>query len=114
MSGGDLRRYFDLLAEDAVFMPPNSTSLRGDALRAWLKEFLDAFEVQWLEFTHGETVVAGDFAWHEYTYGMKSIPKAGGETIIGYGKGLHILRRDPAGAWKIVRNIWNAVPVPCG
>ena len=110
MSTGDTGYYFGLLAEDAVFMPPNTTSLRGEELRAWLKDFLERFEVQWLASSHGETVVAGDLAWHEYTYEMKSIPRAGGEPVVGHGKGLHILRRHAGGSWKIFRNIWNAAP----
>ena len=112
MSSGDIDRYFAILAVDAVLLPPNTTAKRGQELRSWLKDFLDHFGVQWLRFAHGETVVVGDLAYHEYEYSMKSTPKEGGEPAIGHGKGLHVLRREPDGAWKVVRNIWNSTPAP--
>lgn len=112
MSTGDMRRYLAILADDAVFMPPNSAAKSGDELRAWLREFVEGFKTEWLAFAHGETIVAGDFAFHDYTYSMRYTPRAGGEPGIGHGKGLHILRRQPDGSWKLVRNIWNARPAP--
>lgn len=110
MSSGDTDQYFAILAADAVFLPPSTTAKTGEALRAWLKDFLDHFEVEWLKCVDGETVVMGDCAYHDYAYRMKSTPKAGGEPVFGNGKGLHVLRREKDGSWKIVRNIWNATP----
>ena len=112
MSSGEIDRYFAILADDAVFLPPSTTAKRGQELRLWLKDFLDHFGVQWLRFAHGETVVAGDLAYHEYEYSMMSTPRTGGEPAISHGKGLHVLRREPDGAWKVVRNVWNSVPAP--
>jgi ketosteroid isomerase-like protein len=54
----------------------------------------------------------GDLAYHDYSYSGRFTPKAGGEPGIGHGKGLQVLRREPDGAWKIVRNVWNAAPPP--
>ncbi len=109
MSTGNVAQYFAILAEDAVFMPPNTSAIQGPELRAWVKEFLEHFSVEWTTIAHGETVVNGNLAYHDYTYSMKSTPKAGGEPVIGHGKGLHVLRREAQG-WKIVREVWNAVP----
>ncbi len=111
MRRGDCDQYFAILAADAVFLPPNTTGKKGEQLRAWLKDFLQHFTVEWLEIVDGETMVAGDFACHDYAYRMKSTPRTGGEPVFGRGKGLEVFRREPDGAWKIVRNIWNAVPV---
>ena len=109
MSTGDVELYFSLLAKDAIYFPPSSSPKTGDDLRAWLKEFLGSHKVEWQYFTHGQTIVDGDLATHDYGYGMVSTPKDESEPIIGYGKGMLVCRRE-RGAWKIVRNIWNAAP----
>lgn len=114
MASGDIHRYFSILADDAVFMPPNAPAKRGEELRCWLRDFLERFTTEWLYTADGETVVLGDLAYHDYIYSMRFTPKGGGEPGIGHGKGLHILRREPSGEWKIVRNIWNAAPPPTG
>ncbi len=109
MSSADVALYFSLLSDDAIYLPPNSTSKSGKQLRSWLKEYLENFKVEWLHFTHEATIVDGDLATHDYSYGMVSTPRDEGEPIIAYGKGLLVCRREH-GFWKIIRNIWNAAP----
>lgn len=110
MQSGDMKEYLTILSDDAVFMPPNTLAKQGEELRQWLREFVNSNRVEWPRFEHGETIVAGDLAFHEYVYTMKATPKAGGQPAVGYGKGLQVLRREADGAWKILRNIWNARP----
>ncbi|MGB9071817.1 MAG: DUF4440 domain-containing protein [Terriglobales bacterium] len=110
MQSGDMNEYLTILCEDAVFLPPNTPAKRGEELRQWLREFVNSNLVEWPKFEHGETIVAGDLAFHEYVYTMKVTPKSGGQPAVGYGKGLHVLRRETDGAWKVLRNIWNARP----
>jgi ketosteroid isomerase-like protein len=110
ISSSDLELYYSLLANDAIYFPPNAAAKTGEELRAWLKDFLSHFRVEWLGFNHGSTVVDRHLATHDYSYGMKSTPKAGGDPIVSYGKGLLILRCGVDGSWKIIRNIWNASP----
>lgn len=110
MRSGNMNEYLTILSEGAVFMPPNTAAKRGEELRQWLREFVDSNFVEWPRFEHGETMVAGDLALHEYVYTMKVTPKSGGNPVVGYGKGLHVLRREADGAWKVLRNIWNARP----
>jgi ketosteroid isomerase-like protein len=112
MSASDMDQYLAILADDAVFLPPSSPARRGGELRQWLRDFLEGFTTEWLRLVHGETVVAGDLAYHDYAYSMKVTPQAGGQPSVGHGKGLHILRREPDGSWKMVRNVWNAAPAP--
>jgi ketosteroid isomerase-like protein len=109
---GDAQRYLALLADDALFMPPNSLAKQGEELREWLCDFVERYRVHYLRLTHDETVVEGSLAYHRFTYGWNVTPREGGETLTGHGKGLHILRRQPDGAWKIAREIWNAIPAP--
>ncbi len=110
MRDGDMNGYLALLCDDAVFMPPNLPALKGRELRTWLLEFLDNNAIEWPRFEHGETMIAGDLAFHEYLYAMKVTPKASGQATTGFGKGMQVLRREPGGSWRILRNIWNARP----
>ena len=110
IEAGDSKRYLSLLAPDALFMPPDSSPKSGHDLREWLREFVGQKNVEYLKLTDDETVVEGCLAYHRFTYRWKLTPKAGGEARMGCGKGIHILRRQPDGAWKIAREIWNATP----
>ena len=106
----DPDRYFAVLAEDAVFLAPNLMPLEGDELRDWLRDFLNTVHVEYIESAHGETAVAGDLAYHEYTCSWRVTPKPEGEAKVAHFKGLHIARRMPDGAWKLTRNMWNQNP----
>lgn len=106
----DIKAYLAILADDAVFMPPNLPAKQGDELRLWLDEFLWSVTVQWLEFTRVETVVVSDLAYHVFACSWRVTPKAGGEPKVFHFKGLHILRRQLDGAWKLTREIWNTSP----
>jgi ketosteroid isomerase-like protein len=59
-----------------------------------------------------ELEAAGDLAYHTYVYTWLTTPRAGGEAKVSSGKGLHILRRQADGPWKIAREIWNDLPEP--
>lgn len=109
---GDIRAYVRLLDDGAVFLPPNQPPKDGADLRQWLRDFLKDFTVEWLSFTHHKTEVSGDLAYHTYSYGWKITSKAGGEPLVEHGKGLHVLRRDSGGTWRILREIWNSSPAP--
>jgi ketosteroid isomerase-like protein len=107
-AAGDIGLYLSILADDAVYMPPNTPAKTGEELRRWLGEFIADFTVEWQEFVHGETVVSQDLAFHDNAYRWTVTPKTGGQPVQGHGKGLHIACRQADGAWKLVRNIWNA------
>ncbi len=107
---GDLEAYLATLTGDAVFLPPNSDARSGAELRTWLGSFLRDYEVKWLSFASTEVTVAGDLAYHTFVFTWRVTPRAEGESRVQSGKGLHILRRQPDGAWKIAREIWNSVP----
>jgi ketosteroid isomerase-like protein len=109
---GDFETYNAILTDGAVFMPPDSFAKEGEELRRWLCDFLERFKVEWIEFVHGNVEVAGDLALHEYIYRWRVTPKDGGNTNVIGGKGIHIVRRQRNGSWKIAREIWNANPMP--
>ena len=107
---GDFGRYRAVLTDDAVFLPQSATAKTGAELHRWMREFLEQVAVESLAFAHGETIVRGDLACHEYTCAWKSTPRSGGASRIQTFKGLHVLRKQADGAWKISRNIWNTDP----
>jgi ketosteroid isomerase-like protein len=107
---GDAGRYFAALADDALFLPPNTTAKTGAELRNWLGEFMKGFRIEWLSFVSSEVQVFGEVAYHIFSYTWRVTPVAGGEGKVTSGKGLHILRRQSDGEWKISREIWNSTP----
>jgi len=112
MADDEIERYLTLLAEDALFLPPDLPSIGGEELHAWLREFLDEWRIEWLGYRHNETEIRGDLAFHRFSYSWRLEPKRGGQLQVSHGKGLHILRRDGDGDWKIARETWNARPTP--
>ena len=112
ISVGDIKAYLALLTEDAIFMPPASHAKEGEELREWLRDCLERFTVEYLEFVHLDTMTMGSLGYHSFTYRWRVTPKAGGDPVVAHGKGLHILRRQLDGFWKIAREIWNGSPPP--
>ena len=109
-AASDFQEYSAILADDAVFMPPNGAPRSGVALRTWLRQFLQDFAVEWVSFRHGDVAVDGRHGYHSYEYEWRVKPRAGGDATVSCGKGLHVLRKEADGSWMIVREIWNASP----
>jgi ketosteroid isomerase-like protein len=112
MSGGNADDFFVILADDAVLMPPGIGAKKGTALRGWMRDFIQNFTVEWLQWISIEIVISGDMAFHTYAYSWRVTRKAGGAPTVAHGKGIHILRREPGGPWKLAREMWNASPAP--
>ena len=110
MSLGDIDGWLSILAESAVYMPPNTPAKEGKILHGWLREFIQSSRVEWLDYVDGYTEISGNLAFHDYSYQWRVTPKNGGAPINGQGKGIQILSRLSDGSWKIVRNIWNSNP----
>jgi uncharacterized protein (TIGR02246 family) len=105
---GDMEAYLAILTDDAAFLPPGDPAKTGVELRTWLRAFLEEVTVEALEYDTQEVVVAADLACHWYEFIWKLTPKSGGKRTPGQGRGIHILRRDPDGCWKLAQEIWNA------
>jgi ketosteroid isomerase-like protein len=110
VADGNAEAYLDVLAEDAVFLPPNSPSKSGPELRAWLTAFVRGWRVEWLRFETTGVEVVGDLAYHTYEFTWRVVPRAGGNGSVSSGKGLHVLRRQSGGPWRVAREIWNSSP----
>jgi ketosteroid isomerase-like protein len=91
-------------------MPPNSQPKRGVELREWLRAFVEEFRVEWLSYASMEVLEAGETAYHSFAYTWRVRPRDGGEAKTSSGKGVHLLRREADGSWRIAREIWNSSP----
>ena len=53
-------------------------------------------------YTSSEVSVSGDWAVDRYTATLTATPKAGGSATEEKIKGVHIMKRQPDGTWKVV------------
>ncbi len=112
-NAGDAERFLGILSGDVAVLPPNELGVRGEQARLWLRAFFDQSAVQLEPYSNEEFVVAGDWAFHLYSYEWTVTPKAGGEPITDEGKGVHILQRQPDGSWLLAVDTWNSdLPLP--
>lgn len=100
------------MADDIVMMPPNEPAVQGiAAARAWFGAFSRQFKAS-VGYPSTKIVFAGDLAVEQYTGTLTLTPIAGGEPMTEVLKGLHVYRRDAAGAWKMVQDVWNSDTAP--
>lgn len=101
----DYEAWIDLLADDAVFMPPNETRNEGrDDIFTWVNAFPETTN---LTVTPAEVEGVRDlaFARGEYTFTVQ-IPESG--PMSARGNYIEIWRRQADGSWRIYRDIWNS------
>ncbi len=71
------------------------------------------FSVTFDLYETDEIEVAGDLTYERYTGRWTVTPKDGSDAVEQAFKGIHILRRQTDGSWKIARDIWNSdEPLP--
>lgn len=106
-NAGDVEGILETFSDDVVIVPPEAPPVRGkDASRAFLGEFLSAFDVE-LELTSEEIVVDSDLA---YDWGTASgtVTPEGGEPEAVENSYLIIYRREADGAWRQRKHVWNS------
>jgi ketosteroid isomerase-like protein len=111
-NAGDLESFFAILSADNEIIPPNQPAVRGEQARQWLRDFMDQFTMQLEPYSNEEVVVAGDLAFHRYSFEWTVSPKGGGDSITERGAGIHILQRQQDGSWVLVKDIWNPETPP--
>ncbi|MCI0436956.1 MAG: SgcJ/EcaC family oxidoreductase [Gemmatimonadetes bacterium] len=106
-AAGDPVAFASVMTADAIAMPPNEPAKTGAALTQWLSDFMAGFSISAQPYTHEEITVLGDVAIHRFSFTWTITPKAGGAAVTESGKGIHILRRQADGTWRISRDVWN-------
>lgn len=99
----------DIYAEDAIFLPPGQSPLRGrDTIRSLFEAQFDAMDADY-EFSIEQIEVADDWAWRRGRYEVVA-PLPNGDTLRADDKFVDIWHRDEDGRWRIAVDIWNANP----
>lgn len=112
MNGSDTQSFFAVVSDDAVFFPPNEPPKSGNELRNWLSAFLSQYTVHFDRYVDEEIVQADDLVFNHYSYVWTVTPKAGGESMIGQGHGIRILKLQADGSWKISHEMWSTYRPP--
>jgi uncharacterized protein (TIGR02246 family) len=102
---GDWKGWASLMAEDAVFLPPNGEPVNG---RTAIRDFMSAFgraatfeaPIDEIAGGDGVAVARGRFA---FTMRPGSSPQGADS-----GKWITTYRKQPDGSWLIHANIWNS------
>ncbi|HSF99668.1 MAG TPA: SgcJ/EcaC family oxidoreductase [Vicinamibacterales bacterium] len=115
VSAGDMEAIWSIFAEDVISMPPNEPAVNGHAgIDAWMAAMMEQMTVSG-GYTSSDVIVSGDLAVHRFTGELTLTPKAGGDAVTEAIKGLHVLRKQADGTWKITQDVWNTDrPAPAG
>ena len=103
-----------IATDDAELMPPDEPAVHGrDAMRKWAETVFSQVAMSG-RYTSSDVTVAGDLAVARYTADLTITPKAGGAPVTERIKGIHVMKRQPDGTWKIAQDVWNsdAPPTP--
>lgn len=107
---GDIERLLKVASDDLEMIPPGEQPLTGSDAHQFLRGFVEQFNAQLKPFANEEIVVSGDWAFQRYTYELTLTPKAGGDSVVEAGHGIHMFRRHGDGSWRLVKDIFNSVP----
>jgi len=110
----DVAAFADFYAPEAVMYPPNHAMVAGRAaIQAYAAEVFAtpglAIEVETTPVHMGAAADIG------YSTGKATVTMTGpdGTPVSDTGPDVHIWRRQPAGTWEIVIDIWNSTnPLP--
>jgi len=114
MRASDCDAMLRVVADDAVFTPPNAPNAVGkEAIRSWCQGAFAQAKSSAVTISERQVTVAGDWAIEHGKFDWTLRPVAGGDSLRDRGNFLAIWRRQPDGSWKASRDIWNSLqPLP--
>lgn len=112
VNAGDVEALLALISNDIEIIPPNQPSVRGEQAKQWIRGFMEQSTLQMQPYSNEGIVVDGDLAFHRFSFEWTATPKEGGDSVTERGAGVHILRRQPDGSWKVAIDIWNPEAPP--
>lgn len=104
---GDTEGFMALMTDDVVVLAPDQPTTRGADARSLLQGMFEAVEIDSSGYTDDEIVISGDLAYHTHEFQWTLTPRDGGEPTTETGHGVHVLRRQPDGSWKIAVDAWS-------
>lgn len=108
LNAGNIDSVLLVYADDVEMMAPGAPAARGVAAVRELSNAMLADATPSVNYTSSSVEIAGDIAIDRYTGTFTLTPKSGGAATIETIKGLHVLRRQADGSWKIIQDVWNA------
>lgn len=101
---GDVAAAAGVYTQDAIVLPPGRPSVAGrDAIREFWVAAAQQLGVTGVTLQTSELQLAGDTAFEVGSYTL-----SGREGLLDEGKYIVVWRRQPDGAWKWHRDIWNS------
>jgi uncharacterized protein (TIGR02246 family) len=112
VNASDVAGVLAVWSEDGVLMPPHHPSVHGrPAIERYFRELFARTRFIFT-FTSCHVHVSGDTAFARVEYVVSARPTHGGSEVRDVGKGLHVYRRQPNGAWQLAIDVWNSdIPV---
>jgi len=113
---GDVNGIVSMFSDDAIFMPPNDTTVFGkDEIRSWWEEYFSFFRITSSVQTERDVTPAGDQMFDRSSFSVTIVPKDRGPKIVDDIRSLTVWRHEADGDWKISHQIWNSTkPVGSG
>lgn len=98
-----------LMADDLVLMPPNEPVLKGKAaVRTWYTQLLTQLRTTRLTVADREVQLADEWSTEIAGFEWVLTPVAGGPPVTDRGTYMQLWRREPGGAWRLSRELWNS------
>lgn len=113
----DVPALVSMCTDDIVVMRPDAPSVKGkQVMEESYRGLFEQFSVRatWPVEGTEEIAVADDWAYQMSEFTVRMTPKTGGEAIEEHGKLIMIFQRQPDGAWKFAREVWNRNSPPGG
>jgi ketosteroid isomerase-like protein len=107
----DLEKILSFWADDAIVMPPDQPALLGKAaIRQYVVECLaiPGFSITW-EPEFARVGGRGDIGYL-VERSRFTLPDVTGALVTRYAKTVTVWRKNPAGEWRCVIDIWNGNP----
>lgn len=107
VNNGNIDAYADLLAEEAVWIPPGSEPITGrKAFKEWLAPFMENYSYEF-SITGEKIKAAGNRALERAKFTSRMTPESGGEPMTHSGTFTVLWHRDvdKDGRWYIERYI---------
>ncbi len=103
--------FVDVFTRDAVIVAPDTPDVVGyDAIRALYAQTLAQVSLT-VHFTTDEIEVREDLAFERGSYTLRITDKASGKVVQdGVNRHIHMMKRQPDGAWKTWRMMVVAAP----
>ena len=107
-ASGNVDSLIAIGTSDFHLMPPDEPAVHGsDGLRKWAETVFGQVTMSG-RYMSSDVTVSGDLAVARYTAELTMTPKSGGAPTTEQIKGIHVMKRQPDGTWKIAQDVWNS------